>query len=199
MKEPKIMAILPLLTLTIFAHGCDSGPTDDKPKTRKLTFHCPKNFSSAITRVQKIHDTLIGTDEFPQPLKIKYVEVVHGEGASAHSHYYLASKYQPGKGTEDHDEEMKETVKEREYEVNFRTELADIMRWLPSLASQTDLEETDWNSVSDISKQFKEIIASVSEDKSDADFRQNWKSNESEINKLLQKLKEMNAKLGAAE
>jgi hypothetical protein len=91
----------------------------------------------------------------PAPKTFKVVEVVHGTGSAAHSHYHLA-------GEEDHDHDHEESEEEllHDYEVGAVTEMADIVRWLPKIAGDSDLDEQSWKDVAACSKKLEELVSS---------------------------------------
>jgi len=163
----------------------------------KLSLHKPKTFPNAITRLKQMHEALLEDGEFPAPTTVHYVEVIHGTGASGHSHYYSAADYEAnkGEGEEDHDHypgehdhEEHETVKQRSMEVDLRTELTDVVRWLPDIAAKSDLNETAWNSVDSISGRLTEIINAIEADAADDSFRATWKLKSKEIDSMLGEL-----------
>ena len=187
------------LPMIIVMAGCASKSenTDVKekkssPSQPKLSLHRPANFSSAISRLGEIHEILEGKGELPPPRKIEYVEVIHGQGASAHSHYFLASEFQKMDGAHDHDhhDDMEETVKHRFFEVGLRQELEDVARWLPDIAAETDLGESEWSAAKKISEKIQGIVSSAS-DSSDNQFRDAWRKKSTEVAALLDELKEI--------
>lgn len=194
MKPLKVTTVVYLVLIMGALSGCGPDSAERKsdavksPRLPKLTFHRPKDISTAVKRIQAIHDSLVSNDGLPQPVKFEYVEVIHGEGAAGHSHYYLASEYQSTGDDHDHDHhhgEMEETIKRGTLEVGFRTELEDLAGWLPDIAAMTDLDETAWTSVKDASGKLKKVITSVSGDATDSEFREAWRSRAVEVAGLL--------------
>lgn len=164
-----------------------------------LSLHKPKTFASAIERLRQIHESLMGNDDFPQPITIPYVEVIHGQGPSGHSHFYSAADYEAN-GGDDHDDEHHEedeTVKHHSIEVSLQTELADVIKWLPDTAAKSNLRESDWNSVNSISSRLAKIIDAIAVDASDSSFRESWKLKSEEIENMLNELQSLAGTTGA--
>lgn len=170
----------------------------------KLSFHKPKNFVSAVGRLREIHESLVADGEFPEPVSFQYVEVIHGEGPSGHSHFYTAESYDANHDShhdqypgENHEHEEDETVKYHSTTVNVRTELTDVVAWLPEIAAESDFNEADWNSVKTISEQLKEFLEAIDSSSPDASFRDAWKLKSEDIRALLGELEMLSASLGA--
>lgn len=202
MKISKFSAIMFGLMLMFATHvGCDTQTADvDSKETESAEsppnpiLHKPKKFSSAVERLSEIHDLLMTSDSFPSPRKIDYVDVYHGDETSGHSHYYLASEYEESGGVDEHEGflgeegEMQEKVTRRVLEVELRTELTDLVGWLPSIAAKSDISESDWETVSSVSKALTGIIESIPADSSNAAFQDAWKKKSAEIEAQLTEL-----------
>ena len=203
MKFKEITTIC-LIAICALLTGCDAESQQGKSSQEnsdsashsqpKLSLHKPKEFSAAVQRLCQMHESLIGDGDFPAPITIPYVEVIHGEGASGHSHYYSASEYEAmGEKTEhdgfpgEHSEED-EKVKERSMEIDLRTELTDVARWLPEIAAKSNLNEADWNSVKSISNRLTSVIEAIASDSTDASFRESWKQKSKEAEAILNEL-----------
>ena len=119
---------------------------------------------------------------------------MHGQGASAHSHFYLAADYKPD--MEHHEEahhegeEEHETVERHTMEVGFRTEFIDVAKWLPDIAAASDMSSKDWQSVSDASKKITGVVESIPAELSDTKYRDAWKEKSAEIGASLKQLEE---------
>lgn len=192
--------------------GCDTQTTNLESKPDKsadsqpnLSLHKPKELSSAIVRLRDIHDSLTTGDSFPAPTKIDYVEVYHGDESSGHSHYYLAADYDESGGTDEHDGfpgeevEMEEKVSRRVFELDLRTELTDVVGWLPSIAAKSSISEAEWEQVSSVSKELTAVIESIAADSSDDDFQKAWKQQATAIETQLNKLPSVAAADGAGD
>jgi hypothetical protein len=212
MKLSKIITIASSILLFAVLVGCDSksdgGDSNSESASHSqpnLSLHKPKGFLPAIDRLAEIHGSLVGSGEFPAPTKIDYVEVVHGEGPSGHSHYYLASEYESG-GEDDHHDgypgehhEEDEKVKHQVFEIAVREELKDVVSWLPEIAAKSDLGESEWSKVSEASKSLTKVIESVAKDATDNSFRDAWKKNAEDIDAQLEKLRAIASPLSGVE
>ncbi len=193
--KKNIYSLITIVAVGLVA-GCtnsDSGNTAsvEKHKLPKMTFHRPEGLQNAIDRMQSIHGALIGTGELPQPTSYEVVEVIHGEGAAAHSHYYLASEYKEGMDHHDDHAEMKESIERHQVVVDARTELNDIAGWLPEIAVLTNLDEPDWNALKDTSKSIQSLFKGISDDSSESEFREAWKTKSAEMETHMNKLQEI--------
>lgn len=122
------------------------------------------------------------------------MEVIHGTGPGGHSHFYLASQYDANDGGDDHHSEEDETVKRLVAEIPLRTELSDVVKWLPDVAAKSHANEEDWTAVSDMAKSLAQIIAAVPQDAADDDFRDTWKQQSKTIEPMIAKLQTLAAK-----
>lgn len=66
------------------------------------------------------------------------------------------------------DRESKGETKRPKFKVSPATELADLGRWLPMLAADTDMPETEWNQVVIISRSLQDIADECSDNHSTA-------------------------------
>ena len=189
--------------------GCqpDGRSGDSKSETNStaprhgLKLHKPKNLATAVDRLVEINEALQSGEPFPSPLKIEYVEVIHGTGPGAHSHFYPASSYDANAKTEDHDHHdlhEEEAVKRLVAEIPLQTELKDIVKWLPDIAAKSNTSEAEWTTVSDVAKSFTKVIEGIASDASDADYRDAWKKQTKTIEPLLATLKTLTEKLVGA-
>lgn len=136
-----------------FLSGCNQ-TSEVKPQTErvkklpKMQFHRPDSFPLAVERLIEIHPIIISDSPLPEPKKFQVVEVIHGSGAGAHSHYHLATHpsdhshaHSDGHAVEESNE------KNHEVQVDVITEMTDIIKWLPKIAGETDMDKDLWNSV----------------------------------------------------
>ena len=209
MKFKSSLAICLVAVGTLLV-GCDSGSRqadsnqensaqEKRSSHPKLSLHKPKTLSAAIQRLNQLHVALIGDGDFPAPIEIAYVEVIHGEGASGHSHFYSAASYDSNRNDDPHGghHEENEKVSRHSMEVDARTELTDIARWLPKIAAKSNLDESNWNSVDSVSDRLTEIIDAIEKDASDASFRETWKSKADQVQSMLDELQAINDSSGA--
>ena len=184
------LALSALLLASVSLTGCNgtdlsaanSSETGTK-KLPKLYLHCPKEFGASITRMREIHGAISSEDALPEPIVCKVVEVVHGQGAGAHSHYHLAGQ----KNEHDHEESSDE--KTHDILVDIFTEFRDIASVLPKVASDSDMDESSWNAVKKASGEivdlFDDSILTLS---STSDQRSKLTENKEQIGKLLVQL-----------
>jgi len=152
----------------LFTGGCVDSDSSEANSTdaaaealARLDFHKPKTLNNAVVRLREIHDAIAADSPFPEPLKFKVVEVIHGTGTGAHSHFYLAdSDY---KSHDDHhDEEMESAEKFHEIEVGPVAEFRDIAKWLPKIATKTpDIEEETWNAVKQLATKIRDATEDI--------------------------------------
>lgn len=131
-------------------------------KLPKMKFHRPESFPVAVARLGEIHEVIISENPLPEPKVFQVVEVIHGSGAGAHSHYHLASN--PTDHSHGHDHEDEESnEKKHELEVDVITEMTDIVKWMPDIAGDTDMDKDLWSSVKtesgDFQSQLSEALA----------------------------------------
>ena len=142
-----------------------------------IRFHKPKELKTAVSRMRELHDAITSSEPLPEPIEYQIKEVVHGTGASGHSHYYLrdheSSSSEPEHDeTEDHDHDH-ETSDEKIHDVKVDAfvELKDLAKWLPKIASDSNMAESEWSKVNDISKQMTPMLSEIVKQSTDNDKR----------------------------
>ena len=197
---------LPLICIALsIVAGCNetasqSETTKVANKLPKMDFHKPKTMSDALGRLKEIHEIVISENELPAPRKYEVLEVIHGTGESAHSHYYLAdSKH------EDHDDhghaEMETSEKTHQVTVDVFTEFHDIARWLPRIAAATDgMEAESWQQVKTVAAELAKMTAMPEGDETDVQsLRGEFRDKADEIAVLIQKLEAASDKNSTSE
>ena len=114
--------------------------------------------------------------------------MIHGQGASAHSHFHRADDYEAhedGEHDDDHHHEEDEKVEHSSVEVDLRTELSDVVAWLPDIAAQSNLNEAAWTSANSTSRSLTKIIDAIGEEATDNEFRESWRKQSKEIEPML--------------
>ena len=191
--------ILGLLLGSFVLIGCDNSKSANKSsekdntaekKLPNLKLHKPKTFELAVARLREMHSVVKGEDEIPAPKVFNVIEIIHGEGAGAHSHYHLDDGTEH---THDDDDDHAETSKELKHEVqvDFFTELNDVIRWLPDVASDGDMNEKDWNSVKTITKSLMDQVKEGIGKSSDAEKRKSLQGIAGELDSEIQKLEKL--------
>lgn len=143
--------------------GCSNpaatGPEGDsaKPKLPKMKFHRPKTAELAVKRLRELHTAIDSDLDMPQPTSFSVLEIIHGEGKSAHSHFYLESRYKP-EDEDHHHEGMKTSKKVHQVQIDALTEMKDIVSWLPNIAAGANLAEAKWNEVNSESKSMEDLF-----------------------------------------
>lgn len=186
------LGILALASIT----GCNppSGAEGDaagKSKLPKMKFHRPKTAALAAKRLRELHEALASEGELPKPIEFSMVEVIHGEGSGAHSHYYLESKWDPD-AEDEHHGEMKETIKKHQIKVDPFTEFTDIVAWTPNIAAAAELSEEQWNEISQICEAMgKTLETGMKSGASNAEKREAYKKNATEFAGFIAKLESL--------
>lgn len=154
------------------ATSSSDGSSGAKKSLPYFSFHKPKEVKVAVGRIRELHDAITGSDPLPEPIFYQVKEVVHGSGASGHSHYYLHDPEKNEEGeSEPHDEDGHVTTAENIHDVTIEplAELKDILRWLPKIASNSDMPESDWEKVSQISKEMSPQLIEMVKQSSDSE------------------------------
>ena len=200
MKNSMFVRLFLLLAIAVATIGCGPHPaatrsdTDSDSALPRLYLHQPKTLTRAAERLAEIHEALVSSQDFPKPMMLEVVEVIHSTGASAHSHFYLASEFKEGATNEHGEGEVEESIKRHTIEVSVRMELADIAKFLPHIAANTDLGEADWQTIQDDAKLIQEILGEENDGKSDSQFRQAWKDHDTDIVGIVKRLGELASK-----
>ncbi len=180
-----------MFALCVAMTGCnetDSPVSQDSTveKLPKLYLHCPDDFGVSVKRLRTLYDQLSSDAPLPDPKIIKVLEIIHGEGAGAHSHYHLAG--QPHE-EDHHEEEMVEREKTHDVEIDPFTEFRDIAWVLPNVAAQGDMQETEWVSVKKNAHEIVEIFDDlVGGKETDDQKRETFVNDNEKIGQLLKQL-----------
>ena len=175
-----------LLILTI---GCNESSKKSEPEVKsipKLTLHLPDTYSEGIERIRKLFDSAIANEELPGPICYQVLEVVHGKGMAAHSHYYRFEETDK----QSIDNHGHETTDEfiHSVEVDLFTELADLAKWLPNIAIDGDMDEATWLKVKKVSSSLSDELDEKFKSNTDAESRRHAlrKHSESLSNLIVQ-------------
>lgn len=174
------------------ATGNGSGEAGTK-KVPSFTFHKPKELSTAISRVRELHDAITGNDPLPSPIEYQVKEIVHGEGESGHSHYFLHDEDTDESAADDGDVTTGENI--HSVSIEPIEEQKDLIRWLPKIASAGDMAEAQWTQVNDISKQMTPQLYAIIEASTDQDKqRDSYREHADSFSKQISALEELLAK-----
>jgi len=139
-----------------------------KKKLPKMAFHRPETGAQAVARMKELVEAITSEDPLPAPIEYSVLEVIHGSGATGHSHYYLIKEGQEP-GADDHGHADLESSEVRhEVQVDALTELYDIARWLPKTAALASLKKQQWDTVNGISKELVNTMSIFESEKSTA-------------------------------
>ena len=197
-----LAAIAALLPLLAGCPGSGEGPTG-QPETRKLpklTFHKPADFPVAVTRLAEIRTAVLSDQPLPPAKVFQVVESIHGSGAGAHSHYHLEQETDDQDPSHDHahghshDDESSEVT--HAVQVDLVTEMVDIVKWMPEIAADSDMEKGSWQTVKQESSSLHdELVASLAQaDGSDAQ-RQTLQEMDDRVAAYLEKMRKVSDQL----
>ncbi len=152
-----IILVFALTGWLFLSGGCQpsdvtQSKADNKKELPKLRFHQPKNFDAAVERFAEIQKAVMAEGPLPDQRIFNVVETIHGSGPGAHSHYHLDSQASvhdhEGDNSQSHGHDATETnEKLHEVQIDVFTELVDIVKWMPDIAADTDIDKDDWQTV----------------------------------------------------
>lgn len=195
LRQPIVMMAVVFSIIPLTFAGCprsDSlAPTNSKSETNQtlpasaMRFHKPKELKDAVGRMKQLHDAMISNASLPQPIEYQVKEVIHGTGASGHSHYYLHEpEASPASGNDEntlfdysdatgHDDHDHETTGEKIHDVTIDpfVELKDLAKWLPKIASDSSMGESEWTQVNATSKQLTPMLNTIIQQSADNEKR----------------------------
>ena len=157
-----------LLALLLIATGCNNAGSESETGAEqvsqgglpKLNLHKPDSLAAAAERLETLIAALSSDGPVPEGKQLRVLEVIHGTGSSAHSHYYLAND--EGEAITDHGhddhEDMEEEQKIHDVVIDPFTELVDIARWLPDIAGDGDLPREAWTKVNKAAGEMQKIL-----------------------------------------
>jgi len=179
----------------------DGAQSAKKSSLPYFSFHQPKEIKVAVERIRELHDAITGSDPLPEPIFYQVKEVVHGSGPSEHSHYYFHDPKTAEKDeatpaeTDPVDEDGHVTTGENIHDVTVEplAELKDLMRWLPKIASNGDMPESEWVKVNQISKELAPKLREILKQSNDSQKRRSgyreaaasWESQISTLEELV--------------
>lgn len=190
-------AVVGLSAISVICMGCgevskeQSGKQEVK-KIPKQKFHRPKTLAAAIIRLEGIHASLFSDEPIPEPKKFTVIEIIHGTGANAHSHFHLANPDgSHDSNMDDHGDHEKMESKEvtHQIEVDVFTELSDVIRWLPRIAAKESLDEAAWLLVNQKVKSLESLSSELNAANLDSVKRAIFEKHANSIDELIQQLK----------
>lgn len=180
------------------ASSTDGSQSVKKSSLPYFSFHKPKEIKVAVARIRELHAAITSSDPLPEPIFYQVKEVVHGSGPSGHSHYYLhdpETAKKDGAVPDGAHEDGHVTTGEHIHDVTIEpmAELKDLMRWLPKIASNGDMPESEWVKVNQISKELSLQLVEILEQSDDNEKRRSnyreaaasWESQLSTLEELV--------------
>lgn len=193
--------------------GCnqpvESGSNGAKKKALpKLSFHKPRNFGFAVERLREINDLLVAEAELPRPLSYTVIETSHAHGdGKSHVHYSLVKgSVEGGHESCDCDDPSHDHGDEHDHDghghkdpfapepeqhtvrVDIFTELTDIVRWLPAIASDSDMPADDWKMVKSTSEELGQTLETITGNGDEKANRESYREQVEKVNANLKKL-----------
>ncbi|QEG23952.1 hypothetical protein [Mariniblastus fucicola] len=180
----------------------------------KLDFHKPESFEAAVARIREIHNAIVSEEALPAPITYTVVEVSHAHGdGNPHVHYHLAETEDHSHeghdheghdheghdheghdhdghdhGDHDHRDPFKAEPPRHKVSVDLFTELEDIVRWLPAIASDGDLPQDQWNQANALSEDMTGRLESIQGDGMPLLQRASYQEKAAEMEKCLGEL-----------
>jgi len=188
----KIHVVGVTVALLCLLLGCDQSgrqPTAVKKEKPipKQRFHLPKTYPKGVARIRELFDAANGEGNLPEPISYQVLEILHGTGAAAHSHFHLLkdSKEQ----NFDDDGHVKMGEKTHEITVEWSSELSDLAKWLPKIAVGGDMNEQNWLKVRDLSATLSSELETAFKDANDElSKRESLKQRGESIAKIIEQL-----------
>lgn len=172
-KQFKFFLAFTVLSLGLgLALGCvDQSSTGvaSKKKLPKMAFHRPETGGQAVTRLKELVEAITSEGSLPDPIEYSVREVIHGTGASGHSHYYLIKEGQEPVDDDHGHGDIESSEVRHEVQVDALTELYDIARWLPKTAALASLEKKQWDAVNGVSKEMVNVMSIFDSEKATAE------------------------------
>ena len=191
-RQHGYLAVLICMLGMVFLAGCEkkqsSAETGEAKGPPKLAFHKPRNFGLAVERIREIHKSLVGEEEMAAPISYTVVEVNHAHpGGSPHVHYELIDleTETPADGAVTHS-----------ISIDAFTELNDVVKWLPNIASDSDMGPKEWKQVKEAADQLTAQLEKLTGENSAAK-RKNYQTEAESFDKAIGKLEAL-AKPNAA-
>jgi hypothetical protein len=152
---------LPMLVVLIFFSGCR---WSSQPAVEVAYPHKPENYQDAVLRLNEIHQLLVAEDGVPDP-RIFQATCEHSAG-----------------GWPSHRQEYAEVIDGKvlieggpTLEISISREWADLVRWLPYLAADSNLSKQSWDQIHSLSGQLLPMIGQII-DSDEQIFQRNYRS-----------------------
>ena len=212
----QVFLLLPMATFCFVGvtfSGCgESTPVSTKVATKrkalpKLEFHKPRNYALAVERISQIHESLLAEADFPTPTSYTVVEVESEGGEITQASYQLVEGSYESEANEaccdhhcDHEGEEHAHSHRDPFAVESEkltvivdafTELNDIVKWLPSIASGSDLYSADIDSIKSASQTMLSALDPVENADTEESKLKTYRTNADELGTSVKQLKEL--------
>ena len=141
-------------------------------------FHKPADVQQAVNRLTEIHDQLVADGPIPEPREFHAHGHDHGDSGHGHSHSHHGHSHSHHDHGHDHGEEEIVTV-------GIFEEWNDIVRWLPSIAADSDLSEAEWKRINSCCDDLSNLGSGFEGDTPDTEKRDQFRENAGEIKRCL--------------
>ena len=185
------------LAVLALSTGCQSAHEDHD---HIVYFHKPTDVKHAVARLTEIHEVMLSKDPLPAPQEFE----THG-----HGHHHSHGSHDHDHGDHDHDGHDHDGHDHDGHDhghghthghghgheivsVGIFEEWCDVVRWLPSIAANSDMEKSEWDQINGGCQSLSDLVASLSGNQSDAEKRKIYIAHEKEIQQMLQTVKQAN-------
>jgi len=155
----------------VVAVGCHGGEIEEPEHYHPA--NKPVDFPAAITRMQHVHREIVAG-----PLVAREVEIMDHHHDHSHDHDH------------DHDHGHSHEDEQGHVHMDALQEMNELVRWLPGLAADSELEEAPWNRVNAAANALEIILTEASSGNGEA-RRVTYLRNEAEIERQLGQLVEI--------
>ncbi|MEM9412177.1 MAG: hypothetical protein AAGA30_13760 [Planctomycetota bacterium] len=192
----KLVFSLAIIPVVLAMLGCNFGDSvsdgeSSKVGLPKLDFHRPKSIELASQRLGELHTSLVSDSDLPKPRRFTIKEVIHGTGASAHSHYYRITDDKETSLDDPHDghDNMKSQIRMHDLDIDVFTELIDIAHWMPKIAAESDIDKVTWDQIKKLSAELhQKLISQIDLESNDDSKRESYLKIENETEILITKI-----------
>jgi hypothetical protein len=205
----------------VFCAGCgETTPVSTKVATErkelpKFSFHKPRNYALAVERVAQIHRSLVSEGDFPTPTSytVTKVEGADDSNVTQASYQLVEGSYESearheccdhhcDHEGEDHSHSHRDPFAAQSEKhtviVDAFSELSDIVGWLPSIASDSELYSADIDTIKATSEEMLSTLNSVAGDTEESkleSYRTKVDALDMSVEKLESMVKENGAKV----
>ena len=165
LKKTPLLCVAKLFVVVLVAQ-CLVGCKEAEHGDHIVYHHKPEGFKGAVNRLLVIHQSMVADAPLPEPR--------HFDNHDDHHHDH---DHDDGH-SDDHDDVV---------EVEIFQELEDIVRWLPTIAADSDLPKEPWDRINGQIKTLAELTRLSGKD--DEQKRSSYVENAEKIQSVLNELK----------